>query len=216
MMRIQIILALSLFPILSSSQHTICVYNHYEVWDKDTINMTVQGVKQGPWIVYDIAVRSTSCFSDESCPLEVSIRHINAEGIYIDGRKIGQWKYYYTSGTTRKLQQFSDKGLKTGTTKEYYKDGALKSQQIWENGTLMNQIAFYPNGNLNYESFYEDNRIHSFVIYWQSGEVKYTANILNEDKLEDIRYYKKNGNESSTRYKFLGELLSNEGLTEYL
>ena len=207
---------LFIFPIFGFGQQTVCVYNDFKVMGNDTINRTENNVKEGIWVNYETAYNSIACFTSTSCYHQEAIRFIKSRGEYKKGTKIGEWRFYYPSGELKRIDFYSEQGEKDGTSKEYYENGNVRSEHIWQNNELEFQFVYFDNGETKYEAKFNVNTIESFKIFYNTGELKFSGGNVVDWKIENLTFYTKNGEEIQTRIEGLGELLSNEGLVEYL
>lgn len=205
-----------LLPIFTFGQQKVCVYNNYEVLGNDTINLTVDNVKEGLWINYEISYESIECFTPKKCYHQRSIKFINSKGEYLHGKKRGEWNYFYETGEIKRKVFYNDYEEKVGKSTEYFKNVKVKSEQNWNNGKIESQLVFYENGFKKYESKFQNGNIVSFTIFYKSGKIKYRGKDVNKWEIGEILSYKKNGEERFIRPKKLGELLADEGLIEYL
>lgn len=76
------------------------------------------------------------------------------------------------------------KGQKTGSWRQWYKEGSLKRKEEWKNGELKGSfLEFYPDGKLKKEGFYKRGTLHGRLkeyneegtvtkIRFRSGEAK--------------------------------------------
>ncbi len=215
-MKVLLKLILLSIPIFCFSQQEICVYNNFEILGNDTINLMSNNIKEGLWVDYETLSVSTACFTSNECYLKKSIRYIKSKGEYSKGKMVGEWFYYYDTEALKKINQYAENGKQIGTSFEYFKNGNIKSQQKWNNDQLESQIVFFENGNKKFESYFENQSLKSFIIYYESSELKYTGENVKDWKIEHLHYFDKNGQEKMISPKKLGELLSDEGLIEYL
>lgn len=211
---IQIILLI--YPLLNYGQQTVCVYDDFKVLGNDTINRTANNVKDGIWVNYEVAFNSIHCFTSKSCYHQEAIRFINSRGEFSKGTKIGEWKYYYPTGELKRIDFLTEQGEKDGSSKEYYKNGNIRSRHNWQHNELELQFVYFDNGEIKYEAKFKGNTIESFKIFYKTGELKFLGSKIVDWKIENLTFYAKNGEEIKTRNKGLGELLSNEDLIEYL
>ncbi len=209
-------LILLIFPILNYGQQTVCVYDDFKVVGNDTINRTANNIKEGIWVNYEVAYNSIECFTSKSCYHQEAIRFISSKGQFSKGARIGEWKYYYPTGELKRIDLYCKAGKRKGTSKEYYKDGILRSKHRWENDKLNLQTVYFESGKKKYEAIFKENAIESFKIYYDTGELKFKGTNVIDWKIENLISFSKSGKEIQTRIKGIGELLSNEDLIEYL
>ena len=60
------------------------------------------------------------------------------------------------------------------------------------------------------------NGLESFNIYYETGELKFNGKNVVDWKIEQLNFFNEKGEKKRIRTIGLGELLSNEGLIEYL
>ena len=66
-----------------------------------------------------------------------NIHNENISGDFLNGRKIGLWKWYYTKGKLRSKGEYNKQGNKTGLWLLYNENGNLVKESIYENGKLI-------------------------------------------------------------------------------
>lgn len=203
-------------PIIGLGQQTICVYNNWELLGNDTVNLTINNLKQGLWINYETLFESIECYTPKQCTHQKIIKFIHSKGEYINGKKVGEWNHYYETGELKRKVVYSENEEKIGTSFEYFKNGRVKSEQNWINNMIESQKVFYENGLKKYESKFQNQKLVSFKIFYESGEIKYKGLNVNNWEIGEIILYEKSGEKKLAKPKKLGVLLSDEGLIEYL
>lgn len=84
----------------------------------DTINrVDQQGRKQGPWVHHQESLRGEPGYEEE--------------GIYLDGRKEGQWRIYNLMGDLTGVEQYRW-GLKNGLCRYFNNAGELRIEESWK------------------------------------------------------------------------------------
>lgn len=206
-----------LITTVCSGQEVVCVFNDFEVLGNDTINRTVGSEKEGKWIYYETSVQSIADFTTEKCYHQKKIRHIRSEGVYKNGKKIGQWHFYGERGDEWKSQQYNDFGEKDGLAMEFFEDRkSLKSIHLYEKGSLAQITVFYKNGNIRFQCWLEKSTIEIFNVYYETGELKYEGVRIHNMEIIDLKYVDKSGDALKTRMTRLDDILRSEGLSEYL
>ncbi|MEX1003044.1 MAG: hypothetical protein WDZ35_13080 [Crocinitomicaceae bacterium] len=158
-------------------------------YGQDTLNQTIDGMKQGYWIVYG------KDQPDKGYPPEGKIE----EGYYKDNRKDGVWIKYHSDGKTPRLkgtykngrpngpyEKIDDKGVvresgnysqrkMTGEFKIYNEKGILTQEKTFnpdgkEDGKV---IYYYDDGSVQMEMDKKDGEIQGdAVTYYPNGDVK--------------------------------------------
>ncbi|MFM7839567.1 MAG: toxin-antitoxin system YwqK family antitoxin [Chitinophagaceae bacterium] len=84
----------------------------------DTINrVDQQGRKQGPWVHHQESLRGEPGYEEE--------------GMYLDGRKEGQWRIYNLMGDLTGVEQYRW-GLKNGRCRYFNNAGELRLEESWK------------------------------------------------------------------------------------
>ena len=60
---------------------------------------------------------------------------IDSEGLLVEGKKEGEWKFYENSGKLEEVSNWKD-GEVNGISSTFYANGQLKSKAIWKSGLL--------------------------------------------------------------------------------
>lgn len=68
-------------------------------------------------------------------------------GSYDNGKRNGEWIWWYKNGNKKRFSQFKD-GLKHGKTIFWYKSGIKKSEMSFENDKNVNQQSWDEKGKL--------------------------------------------------------------------
>lgn len=184
-----ITIILSIIPILAFSQKTVWIYNDYKVLGNDTINRTVNNVKEGNWLNYEVTFNSIACFTSTNCYHQEAIRFIYSQGEFSKGIKIGEWSFYYPSGELNRKEFYSEEGEKVGNFTAYYRNGNVKCKHSWQNNELETQIVYFENGATKYEAKFEGKTIETFKIYYITGELKYLGSNIRDWKIENLRFF---------------------------
>ena len=90
---------------------------------------------------------------------------IEKEGIMVDNKNQGTWKYYYDNGQIETIGNFSD-NLPNGEWITYYKNGEIMVRGNYREGLQIGNWSYYDhNGNLiNTVSYRDDVMIEKTII----------------------------------------------------
>lgn len=147
--------------------------NDPKLQNADTINRTVEGKKEGYWIIY-AHMRNEPDYKPND---------VIEEGRYVASRKEGFWKKYFPSG---KLQSeiFYNKGKASGKFTTYYDNpkNTVEEQGTWA-GKAFNEkfVRYHENGTIAQEkTFNEAGKTEGTVKYYYSnGQVELEFNTSN-------------------------------------
>lgn len=67
-------------------------------------------------------------------------------GVIKNGKRDGQWAWFYETGTKKRFATYKD-GVKQGATIFYYKNGVKKSEIIFDNDQNIRQTSWDEKGN---------------------------------------------------------------------
>ena len=83
-----------------------------------------------------------------------------AEGKYDSlNREIGEWKYFYPSGSVRTVGSFSN-GKKVGDWKFYYENGKVEQTGKFDNNLIIGKwLWYYPSGVVLREEYYRKGKL---------------------------------------------------------
>ena len=135
------------------------------------------GLKQGYWIVKD----------NES---------VIEEGNYLNDKKNGLWKSYFTNGNLKSEITY-EQGVAKGNANHYYKDGTLRESGNWQVDHWEGGYKYYyESGQLSYDWFYNENgkrqgeqryfHANGKKMYegnWQDGKTEGVLKVYNESGL---------------------------------
>ena len=109
------------------------------------------------------------------------------------GEQTGVWQTYDKSG-----QLLTEKNYKSdmldGESKNFYIDGNLKSIEIFQQGSLLSVVEFYPNGDKKIEGgfmtvYHEGYRLHArkdkWIYYSENGGID---SIIHYKAIEDVNF----------------------------
>lgn len=136
-----------------------------------------------------------------------------AAGNFEKGKKTGEWKHHFSSGTKR-LQEFYSQGNQNGLSYDYNKNGLINGIRNYSNDTINGLYEVYENGRLDrnysydkgrqngpYKTFYTDGSLKSEgflvnggtnfekLVYWQNGTIS-----KREQYIEDVMTFSENYN----------------------
>lgn len=170
----------------------------------DSLNKTINGLKEGHWIYYENKVCLTcigSVLSSHLCVTRhneykdfclkcienrekldsLSVIDIQREGFFEQNKKEGVWIYYFNNDYPKK-----GKIIKRGDIE--YKIPFVKDSI---NGNL---ITYYPNGVIKSEIEFSNNKPEGRVkCYSEDGKLKMTGIIKKDDKIFYTQDYYSNG-----------------------
>ncbi len=130
----------------------------YEIYKGDTINVIDNNnFKQGYWVNH-------KPYSEEKI----------SEGNYIDGKKEGLWKSFYSNGSLKSEITFWH-GEKYGKAKIFFENGNLAEEGVWLIDKWVNKYkAYYQNGKLSYAWNYNEYGTRSGYqkYYYENGKIK--------------------------------------------
>lgn len=144
-----------------------------------------------------------------------------ASGNFEKGKKTGEWKHHFSSGTKR-LQEFYSQGNQNGLSYDYNKNGLINGIKNYSNDTINGLYEVYENGRLDrnysydkgrqngpYKTFYADGSLKSegFLVnggtnfeklgYWQNGTLSRKEKYI-EDTLTSMETYNHKGEKENS------------------
>ncbi len=155
---------------------------------QENINQTIDGKKQGFWIVAGKNGKTD-------------------EGHYVDGKKDGKWTTKAADGTVRSIVTFVN-GIPKGEATYYYPDGSLMESGIWnidhweggysqyyESGAKKCEFTYNNKGHREGEQkYYHENGKVMMEGTWTDGKITSTVSVYDENgnKTQE-RHYDENG-----------------------
>ena len=135
-------------------------YKHYEIQDKDTVNIIdtnnlKQGIWRENWSNGDLKLETT--YKDgKKDGLEITwYDHpdcVEQEAFYKDGKLDGSVTHY-SKKCRKDFFEMYKKGVKDGVEVEYYNNGYLKAEGVYKNGNLNGYYSLYDRkGRFSFES----------------------------------------------------------------
>lgn len=103
-----------------------------------------------------------------------------SEGVYIDGKRDGEWKYYAVNGYLSSTENYKD-GVLEGKYTSYHPSGKVKSEYTYKEDKLDGLYKYYYiNGTLERQGYYVDGQEQGYWYYYQEdgtlSEVDYYLN----------------------------------------
>lgn len=164
----------------------------YEIYEGDTVNVIdANNFKQGYWVEH-------KQYSGEKIK----------EGNYLDGKKEGLWKTYYSKGNLKSEITYQH-GEKHGKAKIYFENGNIAEEGVWLADKWVNKYkAYYQNGKLSYVWNYNEYGTRSGYqkYYYENGKIKIEGKWEDGKETGLIREYYSDGSLQS-------EKIFNEGKT---
>ena len=147
-----------------------------------------------------------------------------ATGIYINGEKDGEWRYY-SNENLLKLETYKD-NLLNGSAVIFYNNNQIEKSMNYEDGVLNGPFKEYDNhGNILFEGSYEkgllNGKAREYFIYTDGGSSYSEGYYVNDEKQGLWKEYDKEGNIHSTQHYTDGredgtyKQYTKEGILEY-
>jgi len=87
---------------------------------------------------------------------------LKSEYFYNKGVRTGTWKDYYPSGKLQFIQPFNDEGIQNGTLVSYYENGQKRNEQVIDNGENIDGISYktwFENGDKEAELTFRNGQM---------------------------------------------------------
>lgn len=98
------------------------------------------------------------------------------KGLYKDGKRTGEWEFFYASGILEQKGRYDKKGRTQGVWKWFYESGALMREENYVNGKREGQLTDYDeNGKIILQGTFFDNEMEGRWIY-ETPEYKEIGN----------------------------------------
>ena len=164
---VYIILALLL---IGSTQETWAGEDDYGQ-TSDTINQTINGKKEGYWIIY-AHMRNLPDYKPND---------IVEEGKYKSSRKTGIWKAYFPNGKNKSEIEYNN-GRAAGKFVTYFKNGQVEEAGTWKGRAYKDEfVRYYEDGTIaQKKTFNETGKTEGVVEYYHpNGQVELTFTTAN-------------------------------------
>ena len=145
-----------------------------------------EGKKTGKWIFYK---------SGSSKNLKVE------EGIFVNGRKEGQWLKYYKDGKTTKLSGSYSNNRPDGDFVRYYENGVIKEKGSFSKDNFKGEyIRYHPNGKIAYIGNYNNSGDETGLVqfFHKNGNLELEYTVKNKILIGNLNRYFETGNLQST------------------
>ena len=155
-----------------------------------------EGKRTGKWIIY----------TSKSLKIE--------EGVFVKGRKEGQWIKYFEDGKTPKLKGSYSNNRPDGEFIRYYKNGKLKEKGSYSKSKFKGEyIRYYSNGKIEYTGNYNNLGEETGVIkhFHKNGNLALEYSVKNGlliGKL--IRYFEDGSVQSSISFSENGAKIASK------
>ena len=155
-----------------------------------------EGKRTGKWIIY----------TSKSIKIE--------EGVFVKGRKEGQWIKYFEDGKTPKLKGSYSNNRPDGEFIRYYKNGKIKEKGSYSKSKFKGEyIRYYSNGKIEYTGNYNNLGEETGVIkhFHKNGNLALEYSVKNgllTGKL--IRYFEDGSVQSSISFSENGAKIASK------
>jgi antitoxin component YwqK of YwqJK toxin-antitoxin module len=147
----------------------------------DSINQTVEGKKEGYWIIYG-KMRTLEEYLEDD---------VIEEGMYKNSRKEGVWRKYYPGGQIKSEITYI-KGRPTGTFEIYYKNGQLEEKGNWKGRIYTG----------SFERYYEDGTLSQKKDFNEKGKTEGVVEYYHTNGQLELTFTTDNGKESGTASRY--------------
>ena len=112
------------------------------------------------------------------------------EGTYTGEFKVGPWKYYYSNGALSSEETYDDNGLLQGMYTSYFPNGKTKQQRTYKNDTLNGyEASYHDNGQISNQGYNWNGRAYGhWESYHEDGSLK-AKNFYVNGKYNGPQYY---------------------------
>lgn len=170
----------------------------------DTLNQTIDGMKQGYWIVYG------KDKPEKEYPPEGKIE----EGPYKDNRKHGMWIKYHPDGATPRLKGMYKMGRPNGDYTKIHPNGAIKEKGTYTNKKMVGDfVIMTPDGVVTQrKTFNKEGREEGKVeMFFPDGTPQMIMTKKDGKTVGDaITYYPNGDVKKVIKYSDSGEIISKE------
>ncbi len=131
-----------------------------------------------------------------------------AEGIYINQKKQGLWRFYDRKGVLASEATYVD-GVKNGPYKVYYLDGTLSRETYFVDGKENGyRTEYYANGKKRFEGTIKDGQPDGYVkYYYENGKVELEGNYRHLVRDGIWKYYDEKGKLKREIHYDLGRII---------
>ena len=155
--------------------------NENQTASKDSINQTIEGKKEGYWIIYG-KMRNLPDYKPDG---------IIEEGVFKSSRKQGLWKKYYPDGTIKSEIQYTN-GRPMGEFKTYHPNGQVEEQGNWKGRVYTG----------NFERYYEDGTIAQKKVFNEKGKTEGIVEYYHTNGQLELSFSTANGKEEGTATRY--------------
>lgn len=111
--------------------------------------------------------------------------HITGEfkgkGVYKEGKRIGEWEFFYPSGKLEQKGKYDKKGREQGDWKWFYENGKIWREENYVNGKREGALKDYDDeGKIILQGNYIDDKKEGLWIY-ETGDYKEIGNYSNDE-----------------------------------
>jgi len=210
-----IITILFVFLSLNTFGQVICSSKNFDYfWLGDTINRTIRGKKQGPWIIINQTIKCNDCSECKGGTAIISYK-IVAQGNYLNDKKVGNWYYFHNNSIIKSLTKYQE-GVIDSTNTSYDPSGNVISRSYYSNGERDSIIVYYNINNIKFRGYYNGNKLSHFTIYYPNGQTKYNASQIAKYRANYLEYFDEYGNEIKPREKDILIIAALEKLIQYI
>ena len=157
------------------------------------------GKRSGKWIIY-------TSKSESSKDLKVE------EGVFIHGRKEGQWIKYFEDGKAPKLKGSYSNNRPDGEFIRYYKNGQIKEKGAFSKSKFKGEyIRYHSNGKIEYIGNYNNLGEETGIIQYfhKNGSLALEYTVKNEQlKGKLTRYFEDGALQASISFSENGEIIA--------
>ncbi len=173
---------------------------NFRLWNGDTINRTDKdNFKQGKWIFFEEAMENMQC-----------------EGDFINDKKIGVWKSYYTSGNLQSEITYKA-NKRNGFARIYYENGNIAEEGTWVVNKWVGEYkSYFKNGQPSYVWNYNKSGQRSGCqkYFHENGKVKIEGEWNQGKETGVIKEYYETG-DIKTEKSFTGGACDTESIKTY-
>ena len=159
------------YEVLSTEPYSGSVYTEYEKLGRVKNGEYVDGLKEGPWILY------------------YENSQLDRKGSYKSGNRVGPWEFYLESGQLKIASSFNKDGEQEGLLELYYKNGQLEVRSFYKKGKENGPVeVYYENGQLHFKGSMKDGEFDGLVEYYNEAGVMITEVLFNDGERTSEEY----------------------------